>query len=231
MQVSYSQPSFSGKHVFLIGPPGAGKGKLAEFLLRRKYFHLALGDILRDKSTPIGQQCKPYFERGEPVPNEISFEVFRQTFSAALGRNQLVIVDGMLQTEEDISFFANFIEAHSLEDKCGILFLKLSKEIAKDRILNRIICEGCKCIYSKKSKQLQCQKCKATLIERIDDIREQAIMKRLNRFFEVTLASPFLSRLIEKSKAKSLYLEVDAELDLERLEKEYAKIFDNASCV
>ena len=224
-----SLTSFRDKHVFLFGPPGAGKGTLSEFLKQRQnYFHLGLGDILKDEvknRTPIGLQVKPLLDKGLLVPSEIGFSLFEKYFLTAVKANKLVLIDGMLQSEAYVDFFTQFMMRYSLEDRCCLVFLRVNKEVAKNRICNRIICNSCKRIYTKQKDLIHCEDCKTELITRTDDCFEQAVTKRLDRFFQVTAIMPAINRLIEQFKARSLYLEIDAERDLESLKKEYREIF------
>ncbi len=59
----------------LIGPPGAGKGTIADKLAaERGLVHLSTGNVLRDainRGTPLGAKAEEYVEAGKLVPQEI----------------------------------------------------------------------------------------------------------------------------------------------------------------
>src|SRR4030095_16516642 len=65
----------------LVGPPGAGKGKQAEFIAA----HLAVpkistGDIFRanvSQGTPLGVEAKRYMDAGHLVPDEVTINMVR----------------------------------------------------------------------------------------------------------------------------------------------------------
>ena len=47
--------------VVLLGPPGAGKGTVAEVLVDKGYKHVSTGDLLREQirlETPLGLEAK-----------------------------------------------------------------------------------------------------------------------------------------------------------------------------
>ena len=87
--------------VFVLGPPGAGKGTqgaiLAESLGLPKF---ATGDLLRDavaRETPLGRQAKAVMEAGGLVSDDIVLAILRDRMAdpdTAKG----VILDGFPRT-------------------------------------------------------------------------------------------------------------------------------------
>jgi adenylate kinase len=65
-----------------IGPPGAGKGTQAEWLVDHfSIAHLSTGDILRQAitdQTNVGLAAKKYMEAGELVPDEVVVKIIDQ---------------------------------------------------------------------------------------------------------------------------------------------------------
>lgn len=61
--------------LILIGPPGAGKGTQAEFLVERFQIpHISSGDMLRTAvaaGTALGQQADGFMKAGQLVPDEL----------------------------------------------------------------------------------------------------------------------------------------------------------------
>ena len=61
--------------LILIGPPGAGKGTQAEYLVQRFQIpHISSGDMLRAAvaaGTPLGQQADGFMKAGQLVPDEL----------------------------------------------------------------------------------------------------------------------------------------------------------------
>ncbi len=62
-------------NLILFGPPGAGKGTQAEFLIESyKLIHLSTGDLLRSETTGhtrLGLEAKKYMDKGELVPDAV----------------------------------------------------------------------------------------------------------------------------------------------------------------
>jgi len=68
--------------LIIFGPPGGGKGTQAK-MLAEKYGlkHLSTGDLFRaalKSETPIGREAKAYMERGELVPDEVTWKIIRE---------------------------------------------------------------------------------------------------------------------------------------------------------
>ena len=69
-----------------IGPPGAGKGTQAEYLVK-KYnpAHLSTGDMLRaarDAGTEVGLKANGYMSRGELVPDQVIVDIIKERLAA-----------------------------------------------------------------------------------------------------------------------------------------------------
>lgn len=62
-------------NLVLFGPPGAGKGTQAEFLVEKyNLVHLSTGDLLRSQiaaETELGLEAKKYMDGGNLVPDEV----------------------------------------------------------------------------------------------------------------------------------------------------------------
>ena len=62
-------------NIILFGPPGAGKGTQAKYLVKKiNGFQVSTGDILRDeikKDTEIGKKIISYMNEGKFVDDEI----------------------------------------------------------------------------------------------------------------------------------------------------------------
>jgi len=63
------------KYYILFGPPGAGKGTQAKFIVEKfNLMHISTGDLLRKEmtaGTPLGLQAKQLIEGGNLVPDEV----------------------------------------------------------------------------------------------------------------------------------------------------------------
>ncbi len=72
----------SARRLLLLGPPGAGKGTQAQFLIERLSIpQISTGDMLRAAvaaGSPVGEQAKGFMDRGELVPDEVVIGVARE---------------------------------------------------------------------------------------------------------------------------------------------------------
>lgn len=59
--------------IFLLGPPGAGKGTQAKLLAEKLYaIHLGSGHVVRQKIQQPGQEkLKKIYNKGQLLPSEI----------------------------------------------------------------------------------------------------------------------------------------------------------------
>ena len=63
-------------NIILFGPPGAGKGTQAQFIVKKhNYFQLSTGNLLREevkRKTPLGAEIEKLISNGKFVSNENS---------------------------------------------------------------------------------------------------------------------------------------------------------------
>lgn len=68
-----------------IGPPGAGKGTQAEYLIKKYHpAHLSTGDMLRaarDAGTEVGLKANEYMSKGELVPDQVIVDIIKERLS------------------------------------------------------------------------------------------------------------------------------------------------------
>lgn len=164
-------------NVILLGPPGAGKGTLAERLVERYGFlHLSTGDVLREevaKGSKLGKLAKGYMEKGELVPDDVILEMVRERLRAADGKG--VLFDGFPRT---------LAQAKGLEEIVSVdhvLFLELSREEVVRRLSARRVCRKCGANYNLITNPPKvpgvCDRCGGELYQRPDD-RPEVIARR-----------------------------------------------------
>ena len=65
----------SEKHIFLMGPPAAGKGIQSELIVKKfKIPHVSTGDLFRSaisQKTKLGLEAKSYIDAGKLIPEEV----------------------------------------------------------------------------------------------------------------------------------------------------------------
>lgn len=123
----------------ILGGPGAGKGTQAQLLCSNLGIPcLDMGQILRQRiisDTELGQQAKPYVEKGELVPDEIMIQFVRQQLlEPAVGKGWLL--DGYPRTAfqaEELDFLLE-----DLEQKLNwAIYFNVPEMVLKQRSLAR----------------------------------------------------------------------------------------------
>ena len=177
-------------NIILFGPPGAGKGTQAQFIVKKyNYFQLSTGDLLRDeikKKTPLGNQIEELISIGSFASDEIVNKLLRQSIDNLKFRDR-IIFDG---------YPRNVAQAQNLEmilnefnQNIGhIIFLNVSRDIIEKRIMGRVTCEKCKMTLNEffNKRQIDLHPCgKNFLVKRKDDNLE-TIMSRYDTYMRTT---------------------------------------------
>lgn len=150
-----------GKHLILMGAPGSGKGTLSQYLKKfGNYYPFSFGDAMRSEianQTAIGLAYKNDFATGKLAPEQVGRSLFEQHFNGAMERGELFIIDGMIQNQNYVDYFDQFIRSRGLEEKFGYVFLKVSRETASKRLQGRLVCPTCNTVCS--NDQSKCNGC------------------------------------------------------------------------
>jgi adenylate kinase len=127
-------------NLVLFGPPGAGKGTQAEFLIESfGLIHLSTGDILRNEiaaQTELGLQAKKFMDKGELVTDEVVIGMIKNKLTAN-SEAKGFIFDGFPRTVAQ----ANALDAMLDENKTPISAM-LCLEVEKQELINRLLNRG-----------------------------------------------------------------------------------------
>lgn len=175
------------KCIILIAAPAAGKGTISKYIEDKyNYKHISTGDLLRDevrKKTKIGLEIKPLIEKGSLVGDDIIEEVFKKEFNKTKTN---IILDGIPRTLPQAKMLDNLDEESENVEITKVINIDIDKEIAIDRIENRLICESCGSVYNKNIiKENVCTKCGGNLSSRSDDTKE-TFLDRYDTFVKQT---------------------------------------------
>ena len=128
-------------NIILFGPPGAGKGTQAKYLVKKiNGFQISTGDILRDeikKDTEIGKKIINDMNDGKFVSDEIVNNLIRYIIFDATKKNRLIF-DGYprsLSQAENLDLLLK----NSNQKIDLIIFLNVNKETIIKRIKRRKI--------------------------------------------------------------------------------------------
>ena len=152
-------------NLILFGPPGAGKGTQAEFLIDTfKLIHLSTGDLLRSQiaeGTKLGLEAKNFMDKGELVPDEVVIGMIRSKLED--NRNTAgFIFDGFPRTVAQAKALDSLLNENGTPVS-GMLSL----EVEKQELINRLLSRG-------------------KTSGRSDDQNESVIENRINVYHEKT---------------------------------------------
>jgi len=167
-----------------LGPPGAGKGTLAElYAARHGLAHLSTGEMLRAAiaaGTPLGQQARPYVETGRLVPQALLGEVV----AARLREVTAYILDGYPRTLEQAAFLEE-LPGFALD---AVVFLAVPAEVAVRRLSARRVCPSCGAVHGREvGAGDACRRCGGELTVRADD-DEKTVRRRYDVYVRETAA-------------------------------------------
>ena len=177
-------------NLILFGPPGAGKGTQAQFIVKKyNYFQLSTGDVLRNevkKKTKLGIEIDKLISNGKFVSDKIVNTLLKQSITNLKFRDRIVF-DG---------YPRNVDQAKNLELILGefnqtighIIFLNVPRNIIEKRIMGRMTCEKCLMTMNEffNKEQIDLHPCgKEFLIKRKDDNLD-VVIARFDTYMKLT---------------------------------------------
>jgi adenylate kinase len=126
-------------NLVLFGPPGAGKGTQADFLI--EFFgliHLSTGDLLRSEiasGTKLGREAKFFMEKGELVPDEVVIGMIKSKLDANKAARGFIF-DGFPRTVDQAKALDNLLNENGTPIS-GMLSLEVDKQELIGRLLSR----------------------------------------------------------------------------------------------
>lgn len=195
-------------NIILLGPPGAGKGTQARFLVEeRGMIQLSTGDMLReakDSGTEMGKLVAGVMARGELVTDEIVIGLIREKLEGEKGGG--FIFDGFPRT------LAQADALGALLDDCGetldaVIEMKVDDEALVARITARSTCGNCGEVYNDNTKPIpadgKCTSCgEAAEFKRRADDNEESLKTRLMAYYKQT--SPLIGYYHANGKLSSV---------------------------
>ena len=179
-------------NVMLLGAQGSGKGTQAELL--QKHFNLvpcASGELLRDaiaRGTELGKAAKPYYDRGDLVPDELVAQLILERLKE-LDRAGGIILDGFPRTIHQAQILDEML-AQVGQRIDAIIYLEVPREVLLDRLSGRYLCRAQQHVWNIKTHPTKvpgiCDYDGSELYQRSDDTGEK-IAHRLDIFFNETI--------------------------------------------
>jgi len=199
----------------LFGPPGAGKGSMAELLKERQGMaHISTGDALRDekaKGTPLGKTAEAIMEQGKLVPDEVVAAIVTNKLAGCCNQGNDILLDGFPRTLGQAQLLDQLLSEKQLAIT-AVLSLEVNEPLLIARLTQRRTCRDCGAVYNLRFHPPQqagvCDKCAGKLYQRDDD-SDATVRNRLQVYAEQT------QPLAEYYEQRQLLRHVDASGNLE----------------
>ncbi|QZE13469.1 adenylate kinase [Halosquirtibacter laminarini] len=131
-------------NLVLFGPPGAGKGTQAEFLIKDfDLNHISTGDLLRSEiasETELGLKAKAFMDNGDLVPDEVVIGMIGSKFESNKEAKGFIF-DGFPRTVAQAEALDQLLSEHNTSVS-AMLSLEVEKEELMKRLLNRGLTSG-----------------------------------------------------------------------------------------
>ncbi len=202
-------------NIILFGPPGAGKGTQAQFIVKKyNYFQLSTGDLLREEiklQTPLGAEIEQLISHGKFASDKIVNTLLRKSIMNLKFRDR-IIFDG---------YPRNIEQAKNLELILGefdqtighIIFLNVSKDIIEKRIMGRMTCNKCNMTLNEffNKEQIELHPCGKEFLKKRKDDNSEVLLARYETYMKTT--KPVLDFYSNNAN----YTEIDGAAEIEQI--------------
>jgi len=212
-------------NLIIFGPPGAGKGTQANFIVKKyDLFQLSTGKILREEvknKTELGIKIASLMSSGSLIENEIVNKLIDGFFSNRKYKNRFIF-DGYPRNIEQANNLDALLKKH--EQKINlVLNLSVSLETVKKRISGRSVCSICGKIYNEffnpAPKNSNC--CASQFLQKRSDDTLDTAVKRFQTY------EKNMDPLIKFYKDLNLLKPVNGESTIPQINAEISGIIDS----
>jgi len=183
-------------NIIIFGPPGAGKGTQAKYLVKKlNSFQISTGDMLRDeikKDTEIGKRIINNMNNGKFVEDEIVNKLLEKIIFDPKKMNKLIF-DGYPRTISQAKNLESLLNKSNQKVEY-IFFLNVNK----DSIIKRIE--------------------KRKMLEKRSDDDSDTILKRYDAYMKIT------KPVLDFYSSKSNFHEIDGSAEIELISSKIEQI-------
>ncbi|MDK2867061.1 MAG: adenylate kinase [Clostridiales bacterium] len=178
--------------LILLGPPGAGKGTQAEFIVEKYGIpHISTGDIFRKnikEGTELGTRAKAFMDKGELVPDSLVVELVADRLNQA-DCEAGFLLDGFPRTVFQAQSLDGILEKLNVTLN-AVININVNPSVLVSRAVGRRICKNCGATYHVENNKPKvdgvCDKCGGELYQRSDDVAE-TVENRISVYMNETM--------------------------------------------
>jgi adenylate kinase len=206
--------------LIFLGPPGAGKGTLAELAVQeRKLPHISTGDLFRaavKNETELGLKVRGILASGGLVPDDLTIALVKERLAAPDAKAGWIL-DGFPRTIAQ----AEALEALAPADR--VVNFEVEDSVVVGRLSTRRVCRACGKIYNTRTmppkREGTCDACGGEVYTRDDD-KEASVRTRLENYRRQT--APLIAWYEARGKLLTIDGVGEPRLVLERFDKALA---------
>ena len=202
-------------NIILFGPPGAGKGTQAQFIVKKhNYFQLSTGNLLRKEvklKTLIGLEIDTLISNDRFVSSETVNTLLRQSITNLKFRDR-IIFDGYPRNVDQAKNLELILD--EFDQTIGhIIFLNVSRDIVEKRIMGRVTCEKCHMTMNKffNKEQIELHPCGMKFLKKRKDDNLSVVVARYDTY--MTATKPVLDYYSKKVN----FTEIDGAAEIEQI--------------
>ena len=202
-------------NIILFGPPGAGKGTQAQFIVKKhNYFQLSTGNLLRDEiklKTHLGTEVEKLISNGKFASDETVNTLLRQSITNLRFRDR-IIFDGYPRNVDQAKNLELILR--EFEQTIGhVIFLNVSRNIIEKRIMGRVTCEKCHMTMNKffNKEQIELHPCGKEFLNKRKDDNIDVVVSRYDTYMRST------THILEYYKKNSNFTEIDGAAEIEQI--------------
>ena len=177
-------------NIILFGPPGAGKGTQAQFIVKKhNYFQLSTGDLLREEiklKTILGSEIEQLISNGKFASDKIVNTLLRQSITNLKFRDR-IIFDGYPRNVDEAKNLEVILS--EFDQTIGhIIFLNVSKDIIEKRIMGRMTCDKCNMTLNEffNKEQIELHPCGKEFLKKRKDDNFDVVVARYETYMKTT---------------------------------------------
>jgi adenylate kinase len=202
-------------NIVLFGPPGAGKGTQAQFIVKKhNYFQLSTGDLLRNetkKKSPLGIEIEKLISAGKFVSDEIVNQLLKQSIKNLKFRDR-IIFDGYPRNIQQAKTLEKILS--DFDQSIGqIIFLNVDRNTIEKRIMGRMTCDKCNMTLNEffNKDEIELHPCGKEFLSKRKDDNLETVINRYETYMRTT--KPVLDFYSQNQN----FSEIDGNFEIEQI--------------